>query len=345
MPSKRRENVKEIVKELLTRQLTFTNQDVASRAAISRQATHAHLKALVAEGVLRQEGAGRGVRYRGAGEPAASEPGLRFELPLQGLQEDVVWKRFQADVPFLQDVPPRAGAILHFAATEMINNAIDHSGGTTLVATWKRSDRTVLLTVEDDGEGLFRHLQRQLGFADELQALQEVSKGKLTTAPEAHTGQGLFFTSKAVDLFVASSGAVQWVVDNLRDDVAVGALRPPFAGTSIRLELDLDTPRELKAVFDAYSNEDFAFSRTRTHVKLFAVGTAFVSRSEAKRLLTGLEKFEEVLLDFQGVDTVGQGFADEVFRVWARAHPGTRVSPANMNPAVASMVRRALPSS
>ena len=39
----------------------------------------------------------------------------------------------------------------------------------------------------------------------------------------------------------------------------------------------------------------------------------------------GLERFREVVLDFAGVDAIGQGFADEVFRVWARAHAGTRL--------------------
>jgi len=37
----------------------------------------------------------------------------------------------------------------------------------------------------------------------------------------------------------------------------------------------------------------------------------------------GLEKFEMVVLDFKGVQMVGQGFADEVFRVWQKNWPST----------------------
>ncbi len=66
-----------------------------------------------------------------------------------------------------------------------------------------------------------------------------------------------------------------------------------------------------------------------------------MSRSEAKRLIHGLERFREVVLDFSGVDAVGQGFADEVFRVWAGAHPEVLLDPTNMNEAVAFMVERA----
>ena len=83
-------------------------------------------------------------------------------------------------------------------------------------------------------------------------------------------------------------------------------------------------------------------SKTRTVVRLFAIGTEFVSRSQAKRLVHGLDKFREVVLDFKGVDIVGQGFADEVFRVWARKHPKVKLVPTDMNDAVAFMVERAI---
>jgi hypothetical protein len=67
----------------------------------------------------------------------------------------------------------------------------------------------------------------------------------------------------------------------------------------------------------------------------------FVSRSEAKRLLRGLDRFREVVLDFRSVDLVGQGFADEVFRVWATRHPEVALAPVGMIPAVAFFVERA----
>lgn len=130
------------------------------------------------------------------------------------------------------------------------------------------------------------------------------------------------------------------MVDNRRDDMAVEAVEPPRRGTLASLEIDLATPRSLPALFSEYT-EDYEFSKTRTVVRLFAVGVRFVSRSEAKRLLHGLDRFREVVLDFRGVAGVGQGFADEVFRVWAKAHPQTALVPVNMNAAVELMVERA----
>jgi hypothetical protein len=82
--------------------------------------------------------------------------------------------------------------------------------------------------------------------------------------------------------------------------------------------------------------------RTGPVVKLFEIGTPFVSRSEARQLLDRLdEDFEVVEVDFTGVADVGPGFVDELLRVWPSTHPNKVVMPINMNEAVEFMVNRA----
>ncbi len=101
------------------------------------------------------------------------------------------------------------------------------------------------------------------------------------------------------------------------------------------------TPRLIE-VFAAYTDaESLRFTRTRATVKLAASGKTLVSRSEARRLLQGVSKFTHVTLDFSGVEVVGQGFCDEVFRVFARAHPEVVLEPVGMSDSVAFMVARA----
>jgi hypothetical protein len=228
-----------------------------------------------------------------------------------------------------------------YAFTELVNNVVDHSGASEVSFEIRRQASTIILEVIDRGIGIFEHIRQRLGLASEIEALQELSKGKTTTMPDRHTGEGIFFTSKAVHFFEIRSGALRWVVDNRRADTAVGNLEPPIEGTEVYLELDADRVRPLTEVFNEYA-EDFEFDRTRIVVHLFSIGTTFISRSEAKRLLHGLEKFREVVLDFDGVELVGQGFADEVFRVWARRHPETHFIPINMSEAVEFMVERAI---
>jgi hypothetical protein len=65
----------------------------------------------------------------------------------------------------------------------------------------------------------------------------------------------------------------------------------------------------------------------------------YVSRSEARRLLVNLEKFREIVLDFRDVRSVGQGFADEVFRVFTGRNPEIVIRSENVNPAVMAMIR------
>ena len=114
---------------------------------------------------------------------------------------------------------------------------------------------------------------------------------------------------------------------------------PPQPGTRAQLSLATPPTRSLRTLFESFTT-DLAFDRTRAVVRLFEHGTRFVSRSEAKRLCADLERFREVELDFHGVQGVGQGFVDELLRVWAAAHPDTRLVPTRMNDAVAFMLRR-----
>jgi hypothetical protein len=101
------------------------------------------------------------------------------------------------------------------------------------------------------------------------------------------------------------------------------------------------TPR-LTDVFAAYTDaETLRFARTRSTIKLGALGTSLMSRSEAKRVTERLAEFKHAVLDFSGVEVVGQGFCDQVFRIFAREHPEVTLEPVGMNDAVAFMVARA----
>jgi anti-sigma regulatory factor (Ser/Thr protein kinase) len=273
---------------------------------------------------------------RAAG-PAAS---FAATFALAGLAEHEVWSQLRAAI-FPDDRPEAARKIAGYASTEMLNNAIDHSGGTTASVHALRDRERVAITITDDGIGVFRKLIERFGLADGLEAIQELHKGKLTTAPAAHTGEGIFFTSKLVDRFSLAANGLEWIVDNDRDDVAV-LERATGRGTTVEFAIRLDTSRAIHEIFDAFAGEH-GFVRSRTTIRLFELGTEFVSRSEAKRVASRLDQFEEVELDFAGVAGVGQGFVDELFRVWAGEHPGTRLLPIRMNDEVRFMVQRGLP--
>ena len=110
------------------------------------------------------------------------------------------------------------------------------------------------------------------------------------------------------------------------------------------MKLKHHAQQTLNSIFDQFtSGDDFAFSKTIVPVELAQYGNeALMSRSQAKRVLTRIEKFKTVLFDFSGVETIGQAFADEIFRVFALAHPHIELIPIHASLDVQAMIARAL---
>ena len=334
-------NVKRDLDELLVARGSVSASELAKRAGVSRQAAHHHLRAGVESGELERTGAGRATRYRARSSERPAGETVVFERSwvAGGLDEDAVWTAVASE-PAIEAMSKTARDIAHYAVTELANNAIDHASAQTVSVRVASGPTGLTFSIGDDGVGVFQHVRRALGLDSAFEAIEQLHKGKTTTMPDRHTGEGLFFVSKAVDRFELASHGLVWVVDNDREDMSVIETEHR-AGTIASVLVRPESTRRLQAVFDAWT-DDFRFAKTRTVVRLFEHGVSFVSRSEAKRLLMGLERFSEVIVDFAGVAGVGQGFADEVFRVFAARHPEVKLVPVNMNDAVTFMVRRAL---
>jgi hypothetical protein len=307
---------------------------VAQRLGISRQMAHRILSRLVEDGVLVRNGEGRAVVYQDSG----ALPFVR-RYPRAVIAEDRVWSEVSVACRAVATLAPTARSILQYCFTEMLNNAIEHSAGQTVEIAFESAKQGLAFVVTDDGVGVFANLRSMLHFESDLDALRELSKGKLTTLPQGHTGEGLFFVSKVARVFQLSSGGIQWTIDNTIGDVAVGS-SSVHQGTRVRVVIASRPKKTLQDVFTEYA-EDFEFNKTRIVVKLFTTGTHFISRSEAKRVLSNLDRFRTVVLDFRGVEEIGQGFADEIFRVWSAAHPSIKLESVNMSSPVAFMIRRA----
>lgn len=261
-----------------------------------------------------------------------------FVHQIAGLDESDVWRELRRSLEDAAgELEPRARAVLAYCTTEMVNNAIDHSGGTTCRVEWSLDGSTVHVQVSDDGVGAFARLAEGLGLPTPADALFELTKGKRTTMRDRHSGEGIFFTSKAVDQFDIAANGLRLVVDNERGDIATGETSE--RGTVVAFAVDITRPVDLVELFARYS-VDHEFTRSTPRLELVRHEGEFISRSEAKRVSAGLEQFRSVEVDFTDVPLIGQGFADELFRVWAGEHPQTALVPIGMNPGVELMVRR-----
>ena len=264
-------------------------------------------------------------------------------LPIAGLEEDVPWERNFS--PYIA-VAPNVRNIVQHGFTEMVNNAIDHSEGTDVFINFVQNQTEVQLLVSDNGVGIFKKITEALGLADLRQAIFELSKGKLTTDPSKHSGEGVFFTSRMFDRFMIQANGLNYSHDeNIANDFLLEHEDIFPGGTAVYMRMELESKRTSTEVFEQYMSapEDFGFNKTVVPMKLAQFGDEqLVSRSQAKRLIARFDRFKVVMLDFESVSEIGQAFADELFRVYAREHPDVQLVPINVSVQVERMWLRAV---
>lgn len=304
---------------------------------ITRQAVNKHMQRLVEQKTIVVKGSTKNRSYHL--HPLVERTQI-YQLANK-LEEDVVW---DSDIkPLIVDLPNNVKDIWIYGFTEMLNNAIDHSSGKTVIVQLEKTAVDTQIIIHDDGEGIFKKIQRALQLHDERHAVLELAKGKLTTDPDRHSGQGIFFTSRMFDEFAILSGSVYFSHElNKAEDWILE--RDGFqSGTMVFMKLNNNTSRTSKQVFNSFSSgDDYAFTKTVVPVRLAQYGEErLVSRSQAKRLLAGVDKFRVVVFDFSGVDVIGQAFADEVFRVFKKQHPEIQIMSLNTNKDVMQMISRA----
>lgn len=304
------------------------------RLQISRRQAGLLLKRLVALQWLQASGTPRAPRYT----PGPLRQVVR-RYALAGLQEDLPWRQ---DFAPCFALPPAVQAMAQHAFTELVNNAVDHSGGSTVTVSMRQTPLQLQLLVSDDGIGLFRRVAEHFDLTEPALAMMELAKGKLTSDPDRHCGHGLFFTAQLADVFDLHANAAAF--QRRGWDSGRWHLQRPASqiGTSIYLAISLETTRTLEQVLQAHSasGQGYGFERTRVPLALLAPGgmRQLASRAEARRVALRLERFESAELDFAGIEQLGHGFADELFRVFARANPGVELLPVAAAPQVTAMI-------
>lgn len=312
--------------------------EIAKTFGVTRQAVFKNLKELVKAGVVRKTDSLQHP-YR-----LVVQKELRISVPIgRETQEDKIWNESIASL--LADQRGNVRAICHYGFTEMFNNVIDHSESQLADVSITMDALVVRIVIQDYGIGIWKKLQLAFQLDDPRHALLELTKGKLTTDPRRHTGEGISFTSRMFDKFILASDKLtfcrfqegdEWLFDVKEEEVG--------PGTRVTMVLYLDSNKTTKEVFDKFTADldDFGFSKTHLSVQLAKYeGDHLVSRSQAKRILNRLEKFKEVYLDFKDVTEIGQAFADEIFRVFANGHPSIKLIPVHVTPDVSKMIQRA----
>jgi len=256
-------------------------------------------------------------------------------FPIDAIKDEFrVWNQFASPQLILTK---NVENICSHGFTEILNNVIDHSTCSSVGIKVQQDAKTTSFEIKDDGVGIFEKLIKHFNLDSDTHAAIELIKGKLTVDPEAHSGEGLFFSSKMFDKFEIESGTLKLSFEDNKCFVSRVEFRQ---GTVIRMVIDNNATITAREVFDRYSDlEELNFCKTKFFVSLSEFEGNLISRSQAKRIVSRLENFSEAEIDFYGVDSIGQAFADELFRVWRINNPNTKLIVKNASEDVKKMIK------
>jgi len=338
-------DVRELILRILENDGEVRSADIVRKTGFSRAYVNRFFRDLREEGVLTLVGKANRARYiptveKLVREEIESTRSIRRILRNEALQEDRIFSDIEKKTGIMFDLDENVHRILNYAFTEMLNNAIVHSGSDVIRVEMERRKTSIYFEVRDWGIGIYRNIMKKNSLDRIIDAVNDLLKGKQTTMPSKHSGEGIFFTSRVADILTIKSETKKLVFDNLMDDIYLRDVKSTD-GTRVFFSIGIETSRRLEDVFRKHPDDTFNFTDSKVLVKLYEEGIAYLSRSQARRLVACLEDFRHVILDFRGVDTVGQSFADEVFGVWHRQHPEVRLTPENANENIMFMIDRA----
>ncbi len=329
--------IKEFIYEKIVNHPEDISNVLANEFGFSRQTAHKHLSKEIKNGKIIKIGRTKSTKYFLVGSKK-----INFSCKINSeLAEDKIWSKYIK--PMLSEYSNNIKQIVAYGFTEMFNNAIDHSGGKNIFTEVEIKNNAIEICIIDDGIGIFKKIQEALKLESARESLLHLSKGKFTTDPSRHSGEGIFFTSRVFDSFSILSTDLYYQFKG--DEWFLSKEKPESfgQGTLINMNLSLDTTRTTKEVMDRFTDQNLGFDKTIVAVSLSSdPNDPHVSRSQAKRLMMGLEKFKTVVLDFNNVNSVGQAFVDEIFRVFANENPGIKIKYVRANAEVESMIKRGL---
>ena len=337
---------KQKILDIISKKGKLTSGEITEVVGVSRQYVNLVISELIADKEVVKIGGTRNAFYVSKeysfNHPDILPTVIKKTYKNQKLEEHKILMEIEEKFPRISELPENIKSIFTFAFSEMFNNAIEHSGSKAIKVEVAIRNGKLSFIVDDSGVGVFRNIMKKKQLQSEIQAIQDLLKGKTTTMPKSHSGEGIFFTSKSADLFMLNSFGNELTVTTKGPRVRHIAITK--RGTRVVFEIDVESNLHLNDVFKKYTNlkdGDYGFDKTEIRVKLYTMGGVHISRSQARRILSGLDKFKIILLDFEDVPVIGQAFADEIYRVFQNTHPDIEIKEENMSEGVKFMIERA----
>lgn len=326
--SEKKKSIMMYLLEKIEQNVENPSQIVSETFEINRNTVHTYINQLVEENIIRRV-------KRGIYELVGNTFDYHFQRS-KGEIESETGIYHESLKEHIKDLPANVQEIWEYAFSEMVNNVIDHSAANDLFVSVTRNYLNTDVFISDNGVGIFEKIKKHFELDSLDDAICELFKGKLTTDKENHSGEGIFFSSKLMDVFAIFSGGKIFAANKFDSSNIISVRENLGTGTFVVMRLSNYTHKRSKEIFDLYSDDNGSFVKTKIPLKNIFDASP-VSRSQARRVLNSLEKFEEIILDFDGVEWMGQGFAHQIFVVFKNQQPNIQIKPINMNEDVEKM--------
>ena len=328
------------VRRYILNNLTQHQKDIVKAAVrkfgLSRQAVLRHMKVLILDGKIEAHGKTRDRYY--VLKPLVDD---LFEFDIAAsLNEDVIGRQYI--YPHLRNCSKNVRQICEYGFSQIMNNVIVHSRAKSCKIRLLINEQSINLKIRDDGEeGILSRVASGYKLDDLRCAALELTKGKISTDFEHHTGEGIFFVSRLFDSVIIRSNGL----DLFQTDGQWGIQKndKQIYGSSVSMHIRGSAKQTIEGVMARFStaSNGSLFDKTEVPVNILRVGSeTLMSRAQAQRLLRGLNDFHEVTLDFSHVGIIGQPFADEIFRVFSHEDGDVEFNTINASPEVENMIAR-----
>ncbi len=204
---------------------TVKSADFIDRFGVSRQYASKLLSSLVEENMLIKIGSTRSAFYTTEEflqkNPQLAPNSYSKILTNKNLEEHKIFNDIEKQFLPVLKISENVKSIFEYAFSEMLNNAIEHSASKKIKTFVSLNNDVLTFIVNDFGIGAFRNIMQKKGLNSEVEAIQDLLKGKTTTAPKLHSGEGIFFTSKVGDEFILDSYGYQFIANNIIKDIFI----------------------------------------------------------------------------------------------------------------------------
>ena len=245
-------DLKSQIKKLAFERKVIKSGDFSQSNNLSRQYVSRILKEMVTTGELIKGGSTRKAIYSLPENSIYINPNLSLKLNNKNLEEDRILDKVRLSLSGYNSISQEVKKCFDYSFSEILNNAIEHSTSKTIGINIAIDAGNLEFSITDDGIGIFKNIMDKYRLNSEIDAVQDLLKGKTTTVPHAHSGEGIFFSSKACDYFEINSHNIILQINNTLPDIFMRDSSTSLKGTLIKWRASLNSKRILSDIFSQY---------------------------------------------------------------------------------------------